>query len=104
MEPHPSDAELAAAVGMPGKKIKRLRGGPYLWQFEVGGRAAEVLVLDGKVAPKGLDSVARYLRAIRMLDAQQMKIAELVILLLTYGDVPSDFDSYPIHEAARAER
>ena len=27
-----------------------------------------------------------------------MKIAELVALLLTYGEAPEHFDSYPIHE------
>lgn len=69
----PSDEDLAAAVGARGKKVKNVRGGPYLFDLEVDGRARQVLVLDGKVAPKSLDSVGRYLGAIDLLGRKQMK-------------------------------
>ena len=92
MDPRPSDQELAAAVGAAGKKVKRLRGGPFLWQFEVDGRAREVLVLDGKVAPKSLASVGRYLKAVGMLDKKQMTLNELLGLLDAHGELPAGFD------------
>jgi hypothetical protein len=88
----PSDEEFAAAVGQPGGKIKKLRGGPYFYQFEVNHVAREVLVLDGKIAPKGLDSLGRYLRAIQMLDKKSMQLEELLNLLGTYGELPEAFD------------
>ncbi|MDB4967161.1 MAG: hypothetical protein JWN44_2850 [Myxococcales bacterium] len=92
MEMRPSDEELAAAVGAAGKKVKRLRGGPYLYQFEVDGRAREVLVVDGKVAPKGLPAVGRYLQAIGFLDKKQMKFDELLALVAAHGELPSGFE------------
>ena len=94
MDRRPSDQELAAAVGAAGKQAKRVRGGPYLYQFEVDGRAREVLVLDGKVAPKGLASVGRYLRAVGMLSQKQMTFQQLLGLLANYGELPTGFDSF----------
>src|SRR6201999_2413848 len=49
METRPSDEALAAAVGAPGKKVKQVGGGPYLYQFVVDGAGYQVIAIDGKV-------------------------------------------------------
>jgi hypothetical protein len=92
MATRPSDEALAAAVGAPGKKIKKLSGGPYFWRFECDGRARELLVLDGQVAPKGLASVGRYLQSVGMLDHKKLTVAELMNVVSVYGELPKDFD------------
>ena len=50
-------------------------------------------MLDGKVAPKSLASVGRYLKAVGMLDKKQMTLNELLGLLDSYGELPAGFNA-----------
>jgi hypothetical protein len=85
-------SEAPAAVGQPGKKLQQIEGGPFIYQFKIQDRAYEVLVLNGHVAPKGLDTVGRYLRAIGFLDRRQMPFQELYSLIWRFGEFPDGFD------------
>ena len=92
METRPSDEALAAAVGAPGKKVKQLGGGPYLYQFLLEGNGYQVIAIDGKVWFKSLPALGRYLQATGMLEHKQLKTKDLMLLLRTYAELPKDID------------
>lgn len=92
METRPSDEALAAAVGAPGKKVKQVGGGPYLYQFLLDGQGYQVIAIDGKVWFKSLPAVGRYLQATALLEHKQLKAKDLMSLLRTYAELPSGID------------
>ncbi|HEX4458533.1 MAG TPA: hypothetical protein VIA18_11220 [Polyangia bacterium] len=92
METRPSDEALAAAVGAPGKKVKQVGGGPYLYQFVIDGVGYQVIAIDGKVSFKSLPALGRYLQATQLLEKKQLKTKDLMVLLRTYAELPSGID------------
>jgi hypothetical protein len=84
--------EAPAILGKPGKPVTKVFGGPFFFGLEIDGAGAEVLVVDGHVLPKGLKSIAAYLRASRFLETRTMRFNDVWMALARYGEFPSGFD------------